>query len=132
MKSKKTNSPYIMTLLCLFLSVPVYAEKQGEDGLGSTPGGKAVEAVLKDPKKSPENVNFNTGALESQYAKTPGFKSDSADQEARDQVVQENDKRFLEQTTDRIGALYKCNKLADVAASKECRKQEFSRKNKKQ
>lgn len=109
------------------------AEEAQSDKLGSTPGAKAVEKILegKDKSKNPANREFNGPALEAQYAKDPKLASESADQNARDKMVEAHHANFEKMSSGHVQALYKCSKIGDLKASKECRKAEMSKKSKK-
>ena len=108
-------------------------EEAQSDKLGTTPGGKAIEKILegKDKSKNPANREFNGPALEAQYAKDPKLASDSADQNARDKIVEAHQTNFEKMSSGHVQALYKCSKIGELKAAKECRRAEISKKNKK-
>lgn len=112
-------------------SYAVEEAAQTTDKLGTSVGGKAVKELLKDPKKAPENQNFDSGAIKDQYAKEPGFSSDSADQAERDKVVEANEEVFSSLEKAHVQELYKCSRIGNAEAAKECRKEAAMKKAKK-
>lgn len=126
--------PNFLLLGSLLLSFSALAADEAQaDKLGNSPGGKAIEKLLegKDKSKTPANMDFNGAALEAQYAKEPGFASDSVDQKARDKVVEASQAKFTKKSSDHVQALYKCSKIGDLKAAKECRSAEATPKKSK-
>lgn len=112
-------------------SYAVEEAAQTKDKLESTAGGKAVKELLKDPKKAPENQKFDPAAIKDQYAKEPGFSSDSADQEEKDKIVEANQEVFSNLEKAHVQELYRCGRIGNAEAAKECRKEATIKKAKK-
>ena len=112
-------------------SYAVEEAAQTTDKLGTSAGGKAVKELLKDPKKAPENQNFDSGAIKDHYAKEPGFSSDSADQAERDKIVEAHQEVFSNLEKAHVQELYKCSRIGNAEAAKECRKEAAMKKAKK-
>lgn len=131
----KTKSVLLLGLCSLSFSLSALAATEAveTDKLGKTPGEKAVQQVLdgKDKSKNPANMEFNGAALEAQYAKQPGFASESADHKENEKFIEASQAKSLGQSSSHVQALYKCAKMGELEASKECRKAEATKKNKK-
>ena len=121
----------LLFLGSLFISIPAFSvEEDKSEKPGVTPGDKMMEKIKKDPSKNPEtSPEFSSENL-SQFAKKPIFSSESADQKERDKVVEGNLNKFNQVSANHVETLYKCSKLSDPNAAKDCRKNEIKTKKK--
>lgn len=129
----KTKTLLLLGLCSLSLSALAATEVAETDKLGKTPGEKAIQKVLdgKDKAKTPSNMEFNGSALEAQYAKQPGFASESTDHKENEKFIEASQAKILDQSSGHVQALYKCGKIGDIKASRDCRNAEAKKKSKK-